>query len=245
MKFRMQPIHVVANVAQPLKTKEKTEKINCAGVNGTAAGAKGSVRTGSTIAVHSNFEQFLAEQTTLQSAKDTKEKDVSDSQKPSQPTRKTATRGEAMHTLQQGETIWELARERYQVDPAEILRRNNITNPGKLRVGQEIRIPAREQSGSTDSSQEVTAGWYGKYHHGKLMANGKRFDMHGATIAHREIPIGTKVELENPKTGEKAKAVVTDRGPYHEGRDVDLSYGLAKRLSLAKQGVGNLKMRVL
>lgn len=245
MKFRMQPIHVVANVAQPLKTKEQTEKINCAGVNGTAAGAKGSVHTGSTIAMHSNFEQFLAEQTTLQSAKDTKEKAVSDSRNPSQPTRETATRGETMHTLQQGETIWELARERYQVDPAEILHRNNITNPGKLRAGQEIRIPAREQSDSTSTSQEVTAGWYGKYHHGKLMANGKRFDMHGATIAHREIPIGTKVELENPKTGEKAKAVVTDRGPYHEGRDVDLSYGLAKRLSLAKQGVGNLKMRVL
>ena len=245
MKFRMQPVHAVANVPQPLKTKEKTEKIDCAGINGTAAGARGSVRTGSTIAVHSNFEQFLAEQTTLLSAESMKEKTASDSRKPLQPTQDTATQGETRHTLQQGETIWELARDRYQVDPAEILRCNTITNPGTLRAGQEIRIPARKQSASTSTSQEVTAGWYGKYHHGKRMANGKRFDMHAATIAHREIPIGTKVELENPKTGEKAKAVVTDRGPYHEGRDVDLSYGLAKRLSLAKKGVGNLKMRVL
>jgi len=53
------------------------------------------------------------------------------------------------------------------------------------------------------------------------------------------------VELENPKTGERAEAVVTDRGPFHRHRDVDLSHGLAKRLSVARKGIGKLKMRVL
>jgi len=150
-----------------------------------------------------------------------------------------------VHILQQGETIWELARERYRVDPAEILSRNRITNPEKLRVGQEIRIPSREKGADACTPEAVVAGWYGEYHQGRRMANGERFDMYGATIAHRDMPIGTKVELENPATGEKAEAVVTDRGPYHRGRDVDLSYGLAQRLSLTKQGVGNLRMRVL
>ncbi len=79
------------------------------------------------------------------------------------------------------------------------------------------------------------AGWYGEYHHGRLMANGERFDMHGATIAHRDMPMGTRVELENPQTGQRVEAVVTDRGPYHRGRDVDLSYGLAERLSLTSR----------
>jgi rare lipoprotein A len=51
--------------------------------------------------------------------------------------------------------------------------------------------------------------------------------MHANTIAHKELPLGTRVELKNPRTGQTASAVVTDRGPFIEGRDIDLSYGLA------------------
>lgn len=118
-------------------------------------------------------------------------------------------------------------------------RLSKISNPGKQRFSTE------KTSGDDTTGQEVMAGWYGKMHHGRAMANGKPFDMYGATIAHCNLPLGTKVELENPKTGEKAEAVVTDRGPSHRGRDLDLSYGLAERLSFVKKGAGKLKMRVL
>ena len=77
------------------------------------------------------------------------------------------------------------------------------------------------------------------------MADGTPFDMHANTIAHKELPFGTKVELRNPETGQVEKATVTDRGPYIAGRDVDLSYGLAEKLSLVKKGVGRLEMRIL
>jgi rare lipoprotein A len=129
------------------------------------------------------------------------------------------------------------------MDPQAILRLNNITNPKNLQIGQQLRIPAGDRG--SDPATEVVASWYGQYHHGRIMANGEPYDMHGHTIAHRDMPLGTRVELENPETGEKAHATVTDRGPYVEGRDVDLSYRLARKLSLARQGVGNLKMRVL
>jgi len=69
--------------------------------------------------------------------------------------------------------------------------------------------------------------------------------MNAATIAHKDLPLGTQVELENPHTGESVKAVVADRGPYIRGRDVDLSYGLAKKLSLVEKGVGPLVMKVI
>ena len=69
--------------------------------------------------------------------------------------------------------------------------------------------------------------------------------MYANTIAHKDLPLGTRVELENPLTGKSVRAVVTDRGPYIDGRDVDLSYGLARMLSLVDKGVGRLKMRVL
>ena len=89
------------------------------------------------------------------------------------------------------------------------------------------------------------ASWYGEYHHGLPMANGQPFDMFSPTIAHKEIPLGTRVRLENPETGQQVTATVTDRGPYVAGRDVDLSYQLAKQLSLEHQGVGRLIMEVL
>ena len=97
----------------------------------------------------------------------------------------------------------------------------------------------------TGKAVKVVASWYGQYHHGRLMANGEPFNMFAATIAHKDLPLGAKVRLENPETGQHVIATVTDRGPYVAGRDVDLSYGVAKRLSLTKEGVGKLLMTVL
>lgn len=205
-----------------------------------AATARGSWSSeGATVSVQPSFQDFLAQQTKELSASEKTDALETAADIATQPA------AEIVHTLKKGETVWELAREQYQVDPNDILRLNNIANPNTLQVGQQLRIPAREQTGVAAASEEVVAGWYGRFHQGKRMANGERFDMNAATIAHRDMPIGSKVELENPETGEKVRAVVTDRGPYHQGRDVDLSYGLAKRLSIAEQGVGKLKMRAL
>jgi rare lipoprotein A len=168
-----------------------------------------------------------------------------------------ATSGqERTHTVKAGETIWDLAVNTYHVNPDDLLKANNITDPRSLQIGRTLRIPdgtaqvAAEQVAAadqevTDDKTEVVASWYGSYHHGLTMANGKPFDMFANTIAHKDIPLGTKVSLENPDTGEKVTATVTDRGPYVKGRDVDLSYKLAQSLSLDKQGVGNLILQVL
>ncbi len=163
---------------------------------------------------------------------------------PAQP--RTQTGGSAggrfiEHTLQPGETVWELGVRRYHVDVGDIIRDNNIKDARALPVGRKLKIRVPENPGP----QRVVASWYGERHHGRPMANGDIYNMYGNTIAHKEIPLGTRVELENPATGEKVRAVVTDRGPYVEGRDVDLSYGLARKLSLVEQGVGTLVMRIL
>jgi len=145
------------------------------------------------------------------------------------------------HTLQKGETLWDLAVNKYHVHVKDIMADNGITDPRTLQIGQKLQIRLPEKTGE----KPVVASWYGEAFHGKPMANGDIYDMNGATIAHKEMPLGTRVELKNIETGEMVRAVVTDRGPYIDGRDVDLSYGLAKRLSLVDQGVGNLVMRVL
>ena len=149
--------------------------------------------------------------------------------------------GEFTHTLKAGETVWGLALKKYLVNPEDILRLNNISDPRSLRIGQTLRIPKNQPI----EKKEVVASWYGQDHHGRPMANGQPFNMYGPTIAHKEIPLNTRVLLENPKTGERVTATVTDRGPYIKGRDVDLSYRLAQRLSLEKQGVGSLLLTVL
>lgn len=146
------------------------------------------------------------------------------------------------HTLKAGETVWDLATKTYHVNPEDILKANNINDPSTLQIGKTLSIP---QAPEKSEKESVVASWYGRYHHGLTMANGEPFDMFAPTIAHKDIPLGTKVLLENPETGQKATATVTDRGPYVQGRDVDLSYKLAQRLSLDKQGVGNLTMQVL
>ncbi|MBU1056699.1 MAG: septal ring lytic transglycosylase RlpA family protein [Proteobacteria bacterium] len=149
--------------------------------------------------------------------------------------------GVVEHTIQAGETLWELAVKKYHVHVDDIMKDNGITDAKTLQIGQTIKINLPEKTGE----EQVVASWYGKDFHGKPMANGDIYNMYGATIAHKEIPLGTKVELKNKDTGQTVQAVVTDRGPYIEGRDVDLSYGLAKKLSLLNQGVGSLVMRIL
>lgn len=145
------------------------------------------------------------------------------------------------YTVKPGDTLWGLGVKKFAVAPEVLARINSIEDPRELQPGQRLKIPLRTAS----PEQTVVASWYGQEHHGKPMANGEPFNMHAATIAHKELPLGTKVELRNPQTGQKVLAVVTDRGPYIEGRDVDLSYGLARRLNMVEKGVGKLVMRVL
>jgi rare lipoprotein A len=145
------------------------------------------------------------------------------------------------YTIKENDTLWTLAVKRFHVNPEDIMRDNGIQDAKKIQPGQKIRI----RIPSYPEQTPVVASWYGREHHGKAMANGEKYNMNAATIAHKDLPLGTAVELENPVTSEKARAVVTDRGPYVAGRDVDLSYGLAKRLSLVDKGVGPLVMKVL
>jgi rare lipoprotein A len=94
-------------------------------------------------------------------------------------------------------------------------------------------------------SGKVIASWYGREHRSKLTASRQRFDMHKNTLAHRTLPLGTKVRLFNPDDGKSADGVVNDRGPYMKGRDVDVSYAMAKQLGFVKKGVMKLYMEMI
>lgn len=90
----------------------------------------------------------------------------------------------------------------------------------------------------------VLASWYGPKFHGKKMANGKRFNMHALTVAHKGLPLGTRLILTNPDNGEQVKVKVTDRGPYVTGRHLDVSYRVARKLGFVKKGLSRLHLKI-
>jgi len=91
----------------------------------------------------------------------------------------------------------------------------------------------------------VIASWYGHREHGRLMANGKRFDMMRNTVAHRSLPFGTVLLMENIENGKLSLGVVMDRGPYVSPRALDVSYAIAQELGMVSKGLAVVKITIL
>jgi len=81
------------------------------------------------------------------------------------------------------------------------------------------------------------ASWYGKKFHGRLTANGEVYNMYGISAAHKTLPLGTVCKVTNIKNGESIVLRINDRGPFVKGRIIDLSYGAAKKLGFADEGL--------
>ena len=88
----------------------------------------------------------------------------------------------------------------------------------------------------------MLASWYGPGFHGRLTANGQRYDMHGNTAAHKTLRFGTKLRVCYQGC---VDVVVNDRGPYIGARELDLSYGAAKAIGMIKPGVANVEVTYL
>ena len=150
------------------------------------------------------------------------------------------------YVVKRGDSLWKIGRQMFNRDPLQIARDNGIANPNLIRPGQKLIInPAPARPAHPPVHGEVTASWYGSEHHNKLTASGQRFDMNKNTLAHRTLPMGTKVRLVNPDNGKTAEGVVTDRGPYIKGRDVDVSYAMAKQLGFVRKGVTKLDIETI
>ena len=88
----------------------------------------------------------------------------------------------------------------------------------------------------------ITASWY---RHGKITANGERFDPNGLTVAHKRLPFNTMIRFTNPENGLSIIARVNDRGPYIRGRHFDLSARSAQLLGFYERGVARLNMEII
>jgi rare lipoprotein A len=85
------------------------------------------------------------------------------------------------------------------------------------------------------------ASWYGGHHHGRLMANGKPFNMHAMTAAMWDVPLGSAWIVRNVQNGKSVRIVVTDRGPARRlNRIIDLSKAAAGKLGIIRAGTGKV-----
>ncbi len=88
----------------------------------------------------------------------------------------------------------------------------------------------------------MVASWYGKKFHGRLTASGETYNMYARTAAHKTLPFGTKLRITNPENGRSVVVKVNDRGPFIRGRDIDLSYGAAKKIGLIRKGTARVRV---
>ncbi|HTZ17904.1 MAG TPA: septal ring lytic transglycosylase RlpA family protein [Dissulfurispiraceae bacterium] len=108
----------------------------------------------------------------------------------------------------------------------------------------ETRQPAVSPADRLSEYEEIkgdkiscVASWYGREFHGRPTASGETFNMFALTCAHKDYPLGTKLKVSNPSNGSQVDCIVNDRGPFIEGRDLDMSYAAAKRIGLIGPGV--------
>jgi rare lipoprotein A len=105
--------------------------------------------------------------------------------------------------------------------------------------------PTHNTSGKILLTLEGVASYYADDYHGKQTSNGEVFDMNDLTAAHRTFPFGTKVRVTNLENKKSVVVRVNDRGPFKEGRIIDVSLAAAKELDLIKIGTAKVKLEVL
>lgn len=125
--------------------------------------------------------------------------------------------------------------------PASVTR-SKYGNPGSYEVfGKRYYV----KDSAEGFQQKGIASWYGNKFHGQRTSSGEDYDMYAMTAAHKTLPIPVFVEVTNHDNGRKAVVKVNDRGPFHEGRIIDLSYAAATKLGVAQAGTANVSIRVV
>ncbi|MCL7980179.1 MAG: septal ring lytic transglycosylase RlpA family protein [marine benthic group bacterium] len=105
--------------------------------------------------------------------------------------------------------------------------------------------PEPMTSVSSAWTEQGEASWYGPGFHGNQTASGEVYDMEAMTAAHRQLPFGTRVQVENLDNGRRTVVRINDRGPFAHGRIIDLSKAAAREVGMLGTGVAEVRLKVL
>ncbi|NPU65568.1 septal ring lytic transglycosylase RlpA family protein [Bradyrhizobium sp. 83012] len=109
----------------------------------------------------------------------------------------------------------------------------------------ESLVRVRHAEVSPPAAHSAASGLASYYSEGQKTASGERFNPSELTAAHRSLPFGTRLQVTNVKTGRSVVVRVNDRGPFVQGRVVDVSYSAAQALGMVNTGVAPVKVSVV
>jgi rare lipoprotein A len=89
------------------------------------------------------------------------------------------------------------------------------------------------------------ASYYGAKFHGRQTANGEVYNMYALTAAHKSLPFGTRIIVTNLQNHKTVTVKINDRGPFIDGRILDLSYQAAKEISMLNEGVADITIKII
>lgn len=121
----------------------------------------------------------------------------------------------------------------------EVRTRAGNKNPYTV-LGQTYHLIADE----TSYRERGYASWYGNKFNGYHTSNGEVYDMYAMTGAHKTLPIPSYVRVTNLDNGKSVVVRINDRGPFHPGRIIDLSYAAAQRIGIHKTGTGRVEVEI-
>jgi rare lipoprotein A len=106
--------------------------------------------------------------------------------------------------------------------------------------------PASAPAAATPESGETgLASWYGHPYHGRASASGEIYDMEQMTAAHRTLPFGTVVRVHDLDNEKSVDVRINDRGPFLDGRIIDLSHAAARAIEMIGPGTAHVRLEIL
>jgi rare lipoprotein A (peptidoglycan hydrolase) len=147
--------------------------------------------------------------------------------------------------------ISELSERRYD-ESTETTQVTNETILSDVTIQKASVQKASVESGRKKSSKPVSkhalngkASWYGPRFHGKKTASGEIYDQGKLTAAHKTLPLGTKARITNLDNGTTVEVEINDRGPFIDGRIIDLSRAAAGALGFVELGLAPVQVEVI
>lgn len=123
----------------------------------------------------------------------------------------------------------------------------NLPEYEKTVSSRSAALASRQTISSTSSTvyEKGIASYYGGKFHGRRTSSGAVYDMHAMTAAHKTLPFGTVVRVTALWNGKTVDVKITDRGPYSQGRVIDLSTAAAKQIDMMGKGIGPVSLTIV
>lgn len=134
---------------------------------------------------------------------------------------------------------------RYDASPAHAPKAPETA--AKQKIGKPYQVRGRWYVPKADPDYDEVglASWYGEAHQGKPTANGERFDRFQVSAAHKTLPLPSVVEVTNLENGRRLRVRINDRGPFVDGRILDLSQEAARKLGFEQKGIARVRVRYI